>query len=437
MKIVTGLLSLVLLVTLSGCVQTNDASCGNGACGEAGTESHFGVNLGNLDYNAAAGYIGELGSQVYVRDGRTPWHEEFGWKHIKNQDLVGACRVSCDPSRSPCNCRIGDFYFSSPAARTPLPPIASNRFLNFEAGRYDNAQPTGKKDLTPAFPRGHENAYISYLDYLLQSYKDTAKYWEVGNEAEASAFWAGTPQEYANLVVIASRQIKQSCVDCKVGISFAHPGLSPKRPELNEEWYRAIGGVCDTFDFIDAHFYDTRYIVPGQLDRLKQTCPGKEFISTETGIPDNTGYPTPQTAGGSPQKQAEDLTKYNTLMFADGYNKIFWYLVDTDYGMGSIFLHNGLIEEAALTKKPAFAAYKTMISKVDYFTWVSKIGEGQFRYDFADSSSVYVLWCAVDRCSVPPEISGTARVTDHLGNEETRDASQIILTGSPVFVQNT
>jgi len=45
---------------------------------------------------------------------------------------------------------------------------------------------------------------------------------------------------------------------------------------------------------------------------------------------------------------------------------------------------------------------------------------------------LYVLWGSG---GVSSEISGTVKVTDYLGNEQTRQAEEIVLTESPIFVE--
>ncbi len=419
--------------TCSSCTQ----DCGS--CPVVSSESRFGVHLGSLTYDSAAGYIRELGEQIYVRN--EFFRDAFGWRQVKNEGTVSACRSCCDPTRSSCDCAVKDFYYCRADSREGLlsTPIVTdfyrngfNQLVDFYADRYDDTAP---KRIVAAYPTGHEDTYRGYVSFLVEHFGDKVKYWEVGNENEAAAFWGGTPQEYADLVGLASREIKQNCADCQVGISFANPGLSPKSSELNDEWFSAIGGICSAFDFIDAHFLSVDFITPGQLDKWRQTCPGKEFLSTETGVPDiimSAGKP--QNAGGSLEKQAQDLLKYNTLLFAEGYGKIYWYLIDTNYGSGEIFLHNALIDEDT-TKKPAFTSYKTMIGKVDYFTAISKLADGQYKYTFANKNPVYVLWCDSGMCPLPSETSGTVTVTDYLGAAETKNANQIRLTESPVFVE--
>lgn len=410
-------------------------------------QSHFGIHIGSLDYNSARSHINDLGEQIYVRT--EVWGDVYGWKMVKNNaESVDFCNENCIPTPSTnCDCNPGDYYYSHPESRDRLNmgpkfiPFYEDTFplfITVSTSRYEDDLP--KNPLIPNYPHepGDMDIYRNYISYLVQKLSNDVKYWQIGNEIDLSMFWMGTPQEYADMLVFASGEIRQHCADCKVGLSFANPNVTP------EDWYTAIGNVCDSFDFIDAHFYGPNFIEEGQLDRWKTTCPGKEFISTETGVLDTIG-PVPQNAGGSLENQSRDLIKYNTLMFAEGYNKIYMYLMDTDYGMGdipeNIFLHNGLIDEISKDRKSAFYSYKTMIDKVDYFTSVSELAEGQYKYTFSDNDPVYVLWCDSGTVTLPEEILdlGRVTVTDYQGNELTKQASEIILTEiqTPVFIEDS
>lgn len=407
-------------------------------------ESHFGVHTGNLSFNSAAPYIDSLGTQIYVRRG-FPIADDYGWYYVKSSALTATCLSNRDTTRCPasiCDCSPGSYYYSNPASRTPLPTIPAgieNPFIDILINRYDTNIPTQIDSIKGDYPHGHETDYLAFADYLLQGYQDSAVYWEVGNENDAKAFWSGSQQEYTDLVALSSAKIRSSCAICKVGVSFARPDICKGCSILDKQlWYQKMNAVNDTFDFIDAHYYYPSFILTGQLDSLKWYCPGKEFISTETGIPDNTdpNY-VGQNAGGSLAKQAQDLIKYNTLMFAEGYTKIYWYLKDTYFGPGQdIFLHNALIDETSTTPKPAFYSYKTMISNVDYFDSITKLTEGQYKYDFTNKGPVYALWCNYGTCSLPSEISGLVKVTDYLGSVQIIQASQIVLDSIPIFVES-
>lgn len=364
-------------------------------------ESRFGVHTGSLRFEAAQPFVAELGSQIWVRDGAGLYRDEYGW---------------------------GKKGYNNPPSRRPLPDVEPTRFFGAQTSRYDDVEPDRA---IPAYPFGHEQNYTDYLDYLLDKYAGILTYWEIENEVDGQIFWAGTAQDYADLVELASGVIKPRCPTCRVGVSFSGPTIAK-----NQEYFSALKTVCSSFDFFDIHSVLGILMQPGDLDRWKQTCPGKEFISTESGIsdaPSGKQQAAPDQAGSSQDAQARDLAKYNTLMFAAGYSKIFWYLIDTDYNTIDIFLHNALLDEDG-TKKPSFTAYKTMIEKTDSFTSLAKLGDGQYKYTFADKDPVYVLWCDSGSCRMPSEISGQVTVTDYLGTERTQNASDITLSSNPVFV---
>ena len=410
--------------------------------GQKTVESHFGVHIGNLTHTSAAPYVDSLKApQIYVRgDVRA---DEFGWYFVKSPGQTPICLSNRDTSRCPsttCDCSPYSYYYSKPASRTPLPSIPqSNPLVSIKINRYDNTIPIQPSDLVGDYPNGHETEFTEYVNFLLQGYRSKAKYWVVGNENEAASFWVGTQQEYSDVVALSSGVIRSNCTDCKVGISFAHPQIAKGTASQKHLWYSTLATVRGTFDFVDAHYYSPAFIQPKQLDSLRFYFPGKEIISTETGIPDtfmtNWGAGMPmQNAGGTPVKQARDLVKYNTLLFDEGYNKLYWYLIDVDYGMGEIFKHNALVNENG-SKKPAFYSYKTMISKVDSFAAITKLATGQYRYDFANKGPVYVLWCDTGTCSLPSGISGIVSVTDYMGSARTMQASQIVLDSLPIYVE--
>lgn len=425
-------------------------------------ESHFGIHLGNLidDYHRLHPYIRELGN-IYVRN--EVWGDLYGWKKVKkgsNHILASKelCEKYCDAKRSssdPNNphpksyyCENGRFYFCRPDSRKGLikaiPLIADfcenpqdlpfEWFVSVATSRYDKKPP--KNFPAGAYPYGNEDTYRGYIEYLVKRLGDKSKYWQIGNENDYSKFWAGTPKEYAKILEVASKVIRDNCKDCKVGISFASPDL--KRVKQGKVWFKAMEHVRDAFDFIDAHYYTPRLIEPDALDEWKKACPGKEFISTETGIPDRhlVWKEVIPEVGGTRKKQAQDLIKYNTTLFNAGYNKIFWYFIDHDFvpGAEDPWEHMGLLTED-YKKKPSFDSYKTMIEKVDYFTGIKKLNDGQYVYTFSDKSPVYVLWSDSGIYALPSGLKGTVKITNCLGNKQIKPASKIVLTESPIFVE--
>lgn len=76
-----------------------------------------------------------------------------------------------------------------------------------------------------------------------------------------------------------------------------------------------------------------------------------------------------------------------------------------------------------------------MIRKVDYFTGIKKLDQGQYVYTFSGRDPVYVLWRDSRASALPSGLKGRVKVTDYLGNEQIKAISEIVLTESPVFVE--
>lgn len=422
-------------------------------------ESHFGIHLGSLinDYNRLHPYIRELGN-IYVRN--EIWGDLYGWKKVKkgSSHILGSkelCEQYCDPKRSSSDphkpqpksyyCENGLLYFCRPNSREGLiewiPSVADfyqNRkglpfgwFLTVLTSRYDKNPP--KNFPAGAYPYGNEDTYRGYIEYLVKRLGGKVKYWQIGNENDYPNFWAGNPKEYAKMLEIASKVIRDNCKDCQVGISFTSPDLRGR-----ETWFQAMERVRNSFDFIDAHYFIPHLMAPNALDQWRKVCPGKEFISTETGVSDDSFVwkgVVPEV-GGTRKKQAQDLIKYITTLFHAGYNKIYWYFIDFDVvpGADDPWEHMGLVTKS-LDKKPAFASYKTIIRKVDYFTGIKKLDQGQYVYTFSHRDPVYVLWSDSGGSALPSSLKGRVKVTDYLGNEQIKPISEIVLTESPVFVE--
>ncbi|MEK6829496.1 MAG: right-handed parallel beta-helix repeat-containing protein, partial [Nanoarchaeota archaeon] len=278
-------------------------------------------------------------------------------------------------------------------------------------------------------------------------YFDEIKYWEIGNEVDAR-FNGST---YGPRVKMAYEEIKSVCPDCKVGISTVgnDPTILPKPGSGKETGIKDIADTlfsnfCGYFDFIDAHLLDMT--TENRLKELKgrvaswnqlaidNNCEPKELISTETNVAD-TGWPLGEN---SRDGQARGIIKLYAIVFEAGYNKIFYRTMFDDplfEGPDAVWAHDGLITKHPENEiKPAFYAFKTLTEKIGGFTSVTKLTDTQYKF-IVNGKNVYVLWCASGSCSLPSEISGTVKVTDYLGNEETKNTNEIVLNESPIFVE--
>lgn len=457
---------LGLALIISSCTkQTIQGKCADGVCDDTESctscpsdcesclvtngdnptsgESHFGIGIHaeSSNYNSA---ILEIGN-VYVR--LNFGMDAFGWKKVKGSDTSRAeCRSCCDPAISKtCNCETGSFYYCTPDSRDNriTGEYNADTFYSYNhdilfsvwPSLYGENEPKSLEDLLSLEYPANEGTYKDYIKYLVEQYPNV-KYWEVGNEADNPRFWGDTAVNYARLVTLTYNEVKRYCPDCRVGISLV-------KPDAPTEWFNEIIKVCDDIDFLDLHHYVNNMdkledAERGQLTRWKNSCPGAEIISTETGIPSapTTFKDVTWELGTTETAQAQDIIKYFTIMFNAGYSKIYNYVVDHDdvSGMADPWESIGILDKNG-RKKISFGTYQLMIEKLDYFTSIAKLADGQYKYTFSNKEPIYVLWCGTRNCSLPPEISGQVAVTDFLGKEDLLDANQITLTGSPLFVQ--
>ena len=82
-------------------------------------------------------------------------------------------------------------------------------------------------------------------------------------------------------------------------------------------------------------------------------------------------------------------------------------------------------------KEDTYYALQTIVDKIDYFDSIEKLEDGQYKFTVG-RDVVYVLWG--DK-NLPDEITGQLKVTDVSGSESIVDASEVVLSESPIFVE--
>jgi len=399
--------------------------------------SRFGVHLGGLQYEKAAPLIKGLGD-IYVRE---ELFEDSGWRHIKADNLTvssALCREYCvETEYTDCSCQEGIYYADKHPDKNYAAGISfyENNFnLLVTILNYTNSK-TEPPIFETTYKIKKEAVYKQYLDYLLTGLP-RVKYWQIANEVDLP-FWAGTPDDYLEMVKVSYPYIKKYIPDARVGVSF-----NTSFNNLSQDWIRILKILGKNCDFIDAHLLpidgmDMRKLKAMDLSGWKALCPNAELISTETGLPDQKLHPDWGVwgLGGTREKQATDLLKYCTMLFDKGYSKIFLFLSDFDFEAiaDDLFEHTGLTTRDG-EPKPSYTAYKNLISKVDGFTSLTKLNEGQYKYEFSNRAPVYVLWNDGNH-GFPPEINGTIKVTNYQGIEKTMNTADLILGDAPVFVE--
>lgn len=244
------------------------------------------------------------------------------------------------------------------------------------------------------------------------------KYWEAANEPSHDAYFVGSVGDYLDVLQVTYEAVKSADPDAEVLVGAPAP---VQQSEFWSELLRLGGG--EYFDIANIHQS------PAALES------STVFINE---ILENYGFKKPiwVTESGDPVTedegiQAVNLVKGYVAAFANGVERVFYNLYET-FPMieGREDLANmALIEDGR--RKPSYYAMWTMVGKLDPFTSVEKLVDGQYKF-IIENKPVYVLW---GTGSVPSEIIGTITVTDISGATQLKQASEITLNDSPIFVE--
>lgn len=269
-------------------------------------------------------------------------------------------------------------------------------------------------------------------------------YFAIGNEVEVTGFFDGTEEDYFNVLKKSYIAIKKANPDAKIVQAGMVSTNNPSWDKLFEM------GAADYFDIANIHEVASKESIMKIYDFQEYlTSKGVTKPMWITEIQFEQIYENPSL---TQKEYAEIMTKYTAYSLAHNFDKLF--IVNTSYpqpfdpGQPPFTAASALIANG--NKTPIFDAVKTTTGKLDYFesvtilkeeifegseddgSWNVKVLQGQYKF-IIDGTPVYVLW---GTGNLPAEIKGTVLLTDIYGESRETDASTIILTDSPVFIEN-
>jgi hypothetical protein len=394
---------------------------------------HFGIAGIELDINAAT----ELGigwdkphpgpfiwGQIEPERGRYEWQGVDEYVHkVQSYDIATLATIW--PFAEWDQTNWGDVsdtlvFFEDDLGRGRRKPYdmqVYKRFVSALVERYDG---DGKEDMPG-------------LKYPI-------KYWEASNEPSMQTFFDGSPEDYLELLKATYEAVKEADPGAKV----LHAGLAGTEPAMVSFWepiFKKGGGQY--FDIAAIHCFPYSDIAANA-----QVCvPEFKKLLSKYGIDKpiwvtDMQYKMGETPGKifgiilgtqyiSPEEHARIFVKSYVTSFAWGAKKIFYTCLRAQSHHPPAFKQAALIDENGEIR-PAYHALKTLIWKLDKFTSVEKLAEGQYKF-IVEERAIYVLW---DSGEIPEEIAGGVLVTDIYGNETKMPASTLKVTESPVFVKS-
>ena len=317
------------------------------------------------------------------------------------------------------------------------------------------------------------------------------KYWEVDNEpdvAGGSLFFKGNPQtkDYLELLQETHDAIKQTDPDAKVlngGIAYLNQQDTPfwqtilsgpgakdidiltihaielgtdlQMPALNSlmsqlglhqpVWVTEIQYLQSFEPFLRQWAGQTRANagINATTNGLGADMSAGKFLpAAGAGMPPPHNPASLGLQGLSQDQWSVVLVQSFVQAFGRGATKLFYIGLDnsTPTEPNSLLVNcrvqpgagrNAPFNPADCQRQKPFYAYKTMVDKLDYFDSVREIAPGQYRFS-VHGRKVYVLWGGQP---LPAEIKGKVKITDIYGREREAAAADIMLSGSPIYVE--
>jgi len=159
----------------------------------------------------------------------------------------------------------------------------------------------------PGSPPKDIEQYLNCLRNLVHRYKDKTRYWQIGNEMEVNAFWAGSGDEFVSLLQAASTTIKQEDPNAVVvlGGFQGHKYEYPRTLAFARTLLKEGKGY---FDILDVHLYEDIYTYKERLKWFRETM--IEFGYEVPIWTTECGGPTPRMASDFDAyiKQSRDIT---------------------------------------------------------------------------------------------------------------------------------
>jgi hypothetical protein len=175
---------------------------------------------------------------------------------------------------------------------TPFVTIGNGNRIYSGTGKYDDPKEAAIYGESPAPPVGSPEemeAWLNFVEEMINRYKDKIVYWEIWNEPNHQSFWGATPngKDYGRLVKVTADKIRSIQPDAKI-IAGATAGL---HPDYNDDFL----SQCDplNIDIISFHHYSALpenriYLIDKFQEVLNKYNPKLEIWQGESGYPSHS-----------------------------------------------------------------------------------------------------------------------------------------------------
>jgi hypothetical protein len=255
------------------------------------------------------------------------------------------------------------------------------------------------------------------------------KYWEASNEPSMQGgeliFFKGASEDYLEILNTTYQAVKESDPDASV----LHAGMAgfsddPGSDECREFWNPIYSEASRYFDIANIHSIGSggeHLWISEMYEFMQEHNVSKPLWITEVQY-SLWGLGEESLTG---DEWAQVIVRSFVFGLGNGAEKLFYVALKGNPGETGPEL---ITEDDE--KRQAYYSFGTMVDEIDYFTSVEKLTESQYRFKM-NNTYVYVLWGSG---SVPGELTGTLDVSDIYGGIEEKEASEIVLSESPIYM---
>ncbi len=303
-----------------------------------------------------------------------------------------------------------------------------------------------------AGPPRDMDEYLEYVRRVVERYRGRIRYWEVWNEPDATGFWKGTAEDYAELLRATYPVAKQANPDCVI---IGGGGLHLSQREWIET--AAEAGMLDWCDWLSYHAYfnasdstdvaldNVRYFQDLLARYGKSDIP---LICTEGGVTDTTFYegldfeelpPERVRPPMSWKRGACRLVQVAALEMSEGVRKRFYYYHKPPKAARSYFDYSALeVNGAPRPKLLAWAAMERQLRGLDFARRVGAKGWRAMVFE-GNGRAVAVAWADDGtEARLPRPLPEHASLVDLMGvASPLPEGGRLTLTDEPVYIEIT
>lgn len=303
--------------------------------------------------------------------------------------------------------------------------------------------------------------FAEYVRRTVNRHKKYIRYWEIWNEPDVSMFWKGTPEEFAELVQVAVKAVREADPTAKV--------MAAGYPNVARMWHlrAAKAGAFKNLDIISFHYYVSCAKQPEELLPAIQDAVA-HFQNLAVKYGDGKPLPIWDSEGGSgcttflrggnhpllaPEEKREPMNwkeaavrivQFEAILASEKVVRNFHYLQNR-VPQTSREAYNSLCTlDFNNAPKPLLLTRAAAQEQLDYHNFYERIRKPDARFwgflyqhKTDPSRSVLLAWCGDGgELELTAELKGKiAKKIDLLGNEAPFRQNRISVSDEPCYYQ--